>query len=476
MKTKKSRTNDLAKNTILLGLNKFVSPFVSFLLVPIYTNNISSYEYGIADLIQTYVALLVPILLMRLDVGMFRFLVERRGNKKAISEVATNVLALSAPTTILASILMIIAIAFNVLPFQAVTLFYFLNVMINNVITPLVRGLGKNSLYAVASIVNIVLNLIFSIVFVLVLQMGGLGLILSLALSYLMSSIVCLVGIRTHVSFSKKFLNKSLRKELVKLSLPIVADGVSFWVINTSDRTVISIVIGAAANGVYAISNKFSNLIGTMTSIFWMSWSEQASIALKDKNYSEFVSKIFDVYLRISSSISMILIAAVPVLFKLLVNENYDEAMIYVPALIIGLLLNSLATFYGPIYLAFKKSKEVAISTSVAAIINLLVDVLLINFVGIWAAVISTIVAYLFILIYRYVDVKKLVKIKYNIWTIVMVLFFMAICIVLYYINIPVLTYINIAFATIIAIVLNRKIIGKFLKPVFGKLGLRKRN
>ena len=471
----KERANDLLKTTILLGLNKFVSPLISFLLIPIYTNNISSHEYGIVDLIQTYVALLVPILLMRLDVGMFRFLVERRENKEAISEVATNVVALAAPTTILASIIMIVAIVMNVLPFQAATLFYFLNVMINNLITPLARGLGKNSLYAVASVSGIVFNLIFSVLFVLVFHMEGFGLILSLGLSSLMSNIVCLIGIKTHVSLSRKLLNKSLRKELIKLSLPIVADGVSFWVINTSDRTIISIAVGAAANGVYAISNKFSNLIGTMTSIFWMSWSEQAAVAVKDKDYPKFVSKTFDNYLRIAFSISMLLIAAVPVMFKILVNESYDEATVYVPALIIGLLLNSLATFYGPIYLAFKKSKEVAISTSVAAVINLVIDVALVNFIGIWAAVISTIVAYFFILIYRYIDTKRLVKIKYNFKVIALTVIAMAICITMYYCNGWYWTCANILFALIVSIILNRKLIIKLVRTIFKKIRLRKK-
>lgn len=471
--SKNNYSANLVKNTFLLSINKFISPFISFLLLPIYTNNIAPDEYGVTDIIQTYVALLVPILLVRLDIGMFRFLVERRGDKKAVSEIVTNTVAIVTPSTALATALMAVAIVFNILPFQAATLFYFLNVMANNIINPLTRGLGKNPLFAVASIVDVFLKLILGIIFVLALQMGGYGLILSLGLSTLVNNIICLFGVRSEISFKRDLLNKSLRKELVRLSAPIIADGVSFWVINTSDRTIISMVLGVSANGIYAIANKFSNLIGSLTNIFWMSWSEQASIAVTDKNYPAFVSKIFNSYFKIVASITMCLIAAVPILFQITINARYKEAIYFIPPLIIGLLLNALASFYGPIYLAYKKSKEVAISTSIAAVINLVLDLVLIWFVGIWAAVISTIAAYLFILIYRFIDAKKMVKITYSLKSCLVTIIFIGICTAMYYINNPIINLANIIFAAIISVALNKEAFAKLAKIAKRKLAKR---
>ncbi len=466
-------SKNLVKNTFLLSINKFISPLISFLLLPIYTNNISTDEYGVTDVIQTYVALLVPILLIRLDVGMFRFLVDRRDDKKAISEVITNTVVVAAPLTIIASVIMVFAIVFNVLPFQVATLFYFLSVMVNNMMSPLTRGLGKNGLFAFASVIDVILKLVFGVVFVMVFQMGGFGLLLSLGLATIINNLVCIVGIHSSISIKKELLNKSLRKELIRLSAPIVVDGVSFWVINTSDRTIISLVLGASMNGIYAVANKFSNLIGTITSVFWMSWSEQASVAVNDSGYAGFVSKIFNSYLKICVSIAVCLIAAVPILFQVLVNQDYHEAMLYVPLLILGLLLNAMATFYGPIYLAYKKSKEVAISTAIAALINLVIDLVLIWFVGVWAAVISTIAAYLFILIYRIIDIKKCVKLSYNIRTIVVSTLVLIACIALYYIGNNVAIVVNIALMMTMSMVMNRDLILKAVDSICKKLSRR---
>lgn len=470
---KSSYSANLVKNTFLLSINKFISPLVAFLLLPIYTHNISTEEYGIADVIQTYVALLVPILLVRIDIGMFRFLVERRGDKRAVSEITTNTLAIATPLTLLASIAMLIAIPLNILPFQFATLFYFLSVMANNLVSPLTRGLGKNSLFAVASVIDVFSKLAFGILFVLVFQMGGFGLMLSLGLSTLIGDIICIIGIKANIAVRRDLLNKALRRELIKLSAPIVVDGVSFWVINTSDRTVLSIVLGASANGIYAVANKFSNLISSITTIFWMSWSEQASIAVNDEKYPAFVSKIFDSYLKVSASISICIMSIVPILFRIIVGPDYNEAMNYVPFLILGLFLNAVATFYGPIYLAFKKSKEVAISTGVAAIINLLVDIALIWLIGIWAAVISTVVAYLFVLIYRFFDSRKMVNITYNFHSFVIVIAAIALCTTLYYMGGTVALIANVSIAVILSIALNRELIMKILRGVIAKLGRR---
>ena len=71
-----NKNKELIKNTIIIFVGKFCTQFISFILVPIYTNYLITSDYGYIDLIQTYITLLVPILLLRFDSGIFRFLIE----------------------------------------------------------------------------------------------------------------------------------------------------------------------------------------------------------------------------------------------------------------------------------------------------------------------------------------------------------------------------------------------------------------
>ena len=250
----------------------------------------------------------------------------------------------------------------------------------------------------------------------------------------------------------------------------MIVEGISFWIVNTSDRTVISLVLGTATNGVYAVANKLSNLINSLTTIFWMSWSEQASIAVEDKNYPSFVSEVFGSFLKIIVSVIALTISFVPLLFKIAVGPEFTEAKIYVPILLIGLTFSALSSFYGPVYLAFKKTKEIAFSTFLASVINLVIDLALIWFIGIWAAVISTLVAYLFVFLYRAIDTRKCVKIVYDKKTMIISLTLLATCTGLYYVGNTITFIVNIVLAIIMSVLLNYTLIKKGIGTIRKKL------
>ena len=75
------------------------------------------------------------------------------------------------------------------------------------------------------------------------------------------------------------------------------------------------------------------------------------------------------------------------------------------PILFLGILVSSLTSFYGALYIALEKTKEVGISSFIGAILNIGINVVLISKIGLYAASISTFVSFLIILFYR---IKKL--------------------------------------------------------------------
>ena len=73
-----------------------------------------------------------------------------------------------------------------------------------------------------------------------------------------------------------------------------------------------------------------------------------------------------------------------------------------------------MVSLLGGIYIALKMVKQVANTTIISAILNILINLLLIKKFGLYAASISTLIAYLIMAIYRYIDIKKYLKIKLN--------------------------------------------------------------
>ena len=85
-----NRKNEFIKNTAILFIGKIATQFITFFLLPLYTNKLATKDYGTIDLIQTYISLLVPVLTLRLDSVVFRFLIDKRDNKDEIQEVVSN--------------------------------------------------------------------------------------------------------------------------------------------------------------------------------------------------------------------------------------------------------------------------------------------------------------------------------------------------------------------------------------------------
>ena len=110
--------------------------------------------------------------------------------------------------------------------------------------------------------------------------------------------------------------SKKLRKELWKYSVPLIPNQLSWWIVNVSDRTIIATVLGVAANGIYSAANKFSSICNTVFNIFNLTWSESASMHIKDGDSSEFFSKVVNTTLKLFTSVCFIIIAVMPFCFK----------------------------------------------------------------------------------------------------------------------------------------------------------------
>ena len=85
-----SRESALVKNTIIIAIGKICTQFVSFFLLPFYTNVLSTEEFGAVDLLNTLVGLLLPIVTFQVEQAVFRDLIEIRHQEKEKRAVVSS--------------------------------------------------------------------------------------------------------------------------------------------------------------------------------------------------------------------------------------------------------------------------------------------------------------------------------------------------------------------------------------------------
>ena len=88
-----------------------------------------------------------------------------------------------------------------------------------------------------------------------------------------MTSIAFLIVVnKLYQYFNLNKYERQYQKEIVKYSIPMIPNELSWWIVHSSDRTIISIFLGMSANGIYTVSCKFSSIVSSIFIIFNMSW------------------------------------------------------------------------------------------------------------------------------------------------------------------------------------------------------------
>ena len=80
----------LLVNTVIISIGKICTQLITFLLLPLYTNLLSTEEYGIADLVTVFIMLVVPIVTLQIEQGVYRELIEVRENDSEKSKIISN--------------------------------------------------------------------------------------------------------------------------------------------------------------------------------------------------------------------------------------------------------------------------------------------------------------------------------------------------------------------------------------------------
>lgn len=468
-----NKKKQFAKTTIIIFFGKVCTQLISFFLLPLYTAYLATAEYGLVDLIQTYVTLLVPIITLELEMSIFRYLIDSRGKEKDTKKLMSNDFYVLCISLVLFSALYLIVTSFVHIPLRFIILVDIIVCVLSGNFLQVARGFGKILDFSISCILTGLTTVVSNIVLIVHFGMQAEGMIISMALANFICAAYLFIRLKLYKMIDFKLVDKKLLKEMYKYSIPLVPNGISWWIVNVSDRSIISFVLGASFNGLYAISNKFPTIISSLTGIFNLSWAESASLHINSPDRDEFFSDITNTVMRLFTALGVGMIACLPFVFPIMINEKFADAYLYIPPLVIGTVCNVAICLYSQIYLAKKMSGKVASTTIMGAIINILINIVFIKIIGLYAAAISTAIAYFVMMTYRHFDLKKYVNIKIDKKFIVETFIIFTFAIILYYKNNFYLNIISLVVVCIYAFITNLDFLKGSYKTVMGKLKRR---
>lgn len=412
-----TRNEKLVKNAVILGFGQFLPKITALVTLPILTADLTTSEYGIYDLILTAQSLLMPLMTLQIQQGVFRKLIQK-GTDGAKSIISSAYFLLLTSFAIWCPIIIIFfhfAFKYSFVITFILSLFYLLYSLFD-VFGQTVRGIGYNIKYSVGIVIYSVINMILLLILYWMNRITVISVFLISIVAYTIACLYYLTSSKLYEDIKISDVSNDTRRELLDYSIPMIPSSIALWVVNLSDRILVTIFLGTSVNGIYSVANKIPNLFASVYSVFNLAWTETAARVMdKDSDTDQYYTNMFSVMFKFLSGAMLLLISVAPLLFRSLINDQFDDAFEQMSVLFMGVFFNCIVSFYGGIYVAKQQTKQVGISSAVGAILNIIINLSMIHNFGLYAASMSTVISFAIIAIYRGWDIKKYVGLKYNV-------------------------------------------------------------
>lgn len=407
----------LIKDIFIFALGNVGSKLILFLMVPLYTNYMSTEEYGTTDLVFTVSQLAIPVVSLVIFNGVYRFGLMRTEGRSDVLLCGLTVIGAGSIVTV--CITPLFGLYDELSQWEWYLCVYMILSMLDSVVMNYLKISGRNKIYAGISVLRTFITALLNVALLVWGGMGIRGYLLASIGGAAFTSIAAFAAGRLWRELKHARLRKDLLLQMIAYSAPLVLNNISWWAIQSANKLLIELMLGVSVLGVYTVATKIPSLINVITTIFGQAWGLSASREIETTKDTSFYSNVFSIYQMVSFGAAIALIAITKPFMNIYVGEDFQEAWRYVPPLLVSASFYSVGSYFGTMYGALKKSVNNMLSTVLGALINIGVDLLLIPVVGVWGAVAGTVCAYIVIAAVRTVDVLRYIKIKVNIGALV---------------------------------------------------------
>jgi O-antigen/teichoic acid export membrane protein len=405
----------------MIGFANFIFSLNSIILLPVLTKNLSVKEYGIWAQITVFLGFAPTILLFGLQYSMARFIPSLQ-ERNDIQELFYSILFFVETMCIFASItIYTFSETISFLFFDGeIAIVHLLSIII--LIEPLnvsllhfFRSMQETKKYTIFLLTQTLIH-IFLVSTAVLLDKGIYGATLAILIRGILMNGIMFLFMLKEIGF--KIPRFNFLKENIAFGLPTMPSELSTWIVNSSDRFIISFILGAVYVGYYAPAYIFGNniIFAIITPI---------SLILPPflaKRYDE--NKLKDVSNILEHSLKYFLFIGIPATFGLFflsktllslltTTEIASQSYLVLSITVLSTLLFGIFTIINQIAILNKKTKVIGKIWLFSAVFKVIFNFLMIPRLGILGAAIVTLFIFMLSL---YITTKYCFKImKLNI-------------------------------------------------------------
>jgi O-antigen/teichoic acid export membrane protein len=411
----------LVKNTSFYTIGAVLPKIGAFVFLPIYLKYLTPSDYGIVSSLHVLNTIFIVLFTLSMPRALYRVYYDYKCTEEKKTLFGT--VLISVFTIAILSMFLLFLLKKHVQEiYESIAFYPYFAIAI---VTVFIQALHiiPNIIFQIKEradlfvIINVLLFFFKSMIclwFIVGLDRGALG--------YLEAELIAsIVFLPIYYSFMYDEINlswdKNIFKNVLNFSLPIIPGILSAWILNLSDRIFIERFFSTTEVGIYSLGYQISGLV----LIF--------SVAFK-KAYDPYFYKIANsrslhfakrqLYNTNFIFVIVLLFATFVISFfakegiELFLDKKYYLSIQIIPIISLAYLFSQNSALLNTMMYQEKKTHFVMYITIISAILNILLNYLLIPRIGIMGAAYATLLSFLMVFISSYLLAKKTYFIPYN--------------------------------------------------------------
>lgn len=420
-----NKYKQLALNTVIFTVGSFGSKIISLLMNNLYTKHISPENLYTKSLLENTALFLIPVFIFSMTEAIIRYGLDKKYDKKQVFTTASTIAGVGlCALTVVVPFLRFIPFFRQMKGYVILLMLYIIASCLRAICSQFVRAREMVTLFSLDGILCTLTLFIFNVIFISKLGLGVKGFMIASILSDGCSAAFLFVtaGLRRYYDLS--CYSRRLGRSMLRFTIPLIPTTIIWTFTGFSDQLFISnltsdrVPLGEGPAGLYYAATKIPNLLSMLSTIIYQSWNMSAITENESADRESFYGNVYSAYesALFVGSAGLILLAK-PI--SAILNNcsrfpEYADAYKYTPLLIAAALFTCLDLFLASIYTATKQSKNAFVTLAAVAVINIIMNIIIIPEWGIQGAAFTTLFSYVACFWLRIIDSRYYIHFDFD--------------------------------------------------------------
>ena len=375
----------MISNSIVYAIGGILIKCFNFFLVPLYTTVLSTEDYGIINLSNTFLGVMSYVAAFSLYSAILRFFVDLKDDPEKLKRFyGTMVVFITVTCAVLAGLLTIFRepvreYIFSGAPFFPIVFVIILTLLfkcLHLVYGTILRSQQKALKSSILSFAYFIATVLLNIIFVVTLKMGAIGSLLATLIASVAYTVYFIVDMlcTKQITFC---LDWELLKSALKYSIPIMPHNLSTHIAVFVSSVLIGNVATLSSLGVYSVAAQFGNIADTVQNYVNSAYGPWLFEKLhdKDQGYKKELRKTVKFMASVIGFFFVGIALFAHDYVVLMVDEKFVDAWKYVPMIVMVFAIKTMYYFYVNVLFYYKKAARLLfIATLSGSILNVILS------------------------------------------------------------------------------------------------------